>query len=249
MQFTAGLKTSLMMSLLFSGLTYAEGIAMDDATKQIKGHLRKLNISVDSLHHRKDIGLVEVVTERGLFYFSENGRYLIHGKIYSFDNSEVIDETELSLAQVRKASMAELRNNMLVFPAENEKYSVSIWMDTSCGYCRKLHSQISEYHELGITVRYLAFPRSGNTGPTAKELASIWCSDSPNENLTSAMGGDKISNDASGKCSNIVAQHYQAGMKAGVSGTPAIVLEDGSMIPGYIAPEDLLAKIETTSAN
>ena len=53
-------------------------------------------------------------------------------------------------------------SEMLVFaPKEAAKYTITVFTDIDCGYCRRLHSQIAEYNRLGIRVRYMFFPRSG----------------------------------------------------------------------------------------
>jgi thiol:disulfide interchange protein DsbC len=40
-----------------------------------------------------------------------------------------------------------------------------------------------------------------------------------------------------------VADHYNAGIAVGVSGTPALILEDGTMIPGLVPPQQLKQRI------
>ena len=66
--------------------------------------------------------------------------------------------------------MARLRSRLLqtipvsdriVFAPPNPKYTVTVFTDVECGYCRKLHSQIADYNQQGISVQYVAFPRMG----------------------------------------------------------------------------------------
>ena len=174
-----------------------------------------------------------------LFYFSDNGQYLVHGKVY--DLATGIDNlTEKSLAKVRISGVEEFKDSMIVFPAKDEKYKVTVFTDTSCGYCRKLHSQMQGYNDLGITVQYLAFPRSGITGPTFKELTSIWCAVDQQDAMTKAKSGDRTPAPQAKMCNMPVAEQYSLGSKVGVTGTPAMILEDGTMIPGYQDPAQLL---------
>jgi len=118
---------------------------------------------------------------------------------------------------------------------------VTVFTDVSCGYCRKLHSQIADYNKLGITVRYLAFPRAGVPSANADEMQAIWCAKDPLKAMTEAKAGKKVS---AASCDAKIAEQYQLGNSFGVNGTPAIVLEDGNMIPGYQPPEDLLRTLE-----
>jgi thiol:disulfide interchange protein DsbC len=49
-------------------------------------------------------------------------------------------------------------------------------------------------------------------------------------------------------CDNPVEDHYIAGQSAGVSGTPAIVLDSGKILPGYLPPQQLLERLEMMKA-
>ena len=44
---------------------------------------------------------------------------------------------------------------------------------------------------------------------------------------------------------DLVMEQYQLGVAMGVNGTPAIVLEDGTMIPGYQPPAALLQLLDS----
>ena len=134
---------------------------------------------------------------------------------------------------------------MVVYPAKNEKHVVTIFTDITCSYCRKLHAQIDEYNALGITIQYLAYPRSGlysGNGKMSKryeDLRSIWCSENPAEAMTRAKSGSSV---ASRTCDDPIAEEFAFGQQIGVSGTPALILADGSLLSGYRPPADL-AKI------
>ena len=55
---------------------------------------------------------------------------------------------------------------MIVFPAEKERHTITVFTDLDCGYCRKLHKEIDQFNAEGITVRYLMFPRAGVGSPS-----------------------------------------------------------------------------------
>jgi thiol:disulfide interchange protein DsbC len=180
------------------------------------------------------------MTNRGVLYISRDGSKLFHGSVYDIDKG-MKNLTEAALAGPRLEMMKPLEENMLVYKAKNEKHVVTVFTDVSCGYCRKLHSQMSDYNKLGITVRYLAFPRAGVPSANADEMQAIWCAKDPLKAMTDAKAGSKV---AAATCDAKIAEQYALGTTFGVNGTPAIVLEDGNMIPGYQPPEDLLRTLE-----
>ena len=133
-------------------------------------------------------------------------------------------------------------SEMLVFAPKDPKYTVSVFTDVDCPYCRKLHAQIGEYNRLGIRVRYLLYPRNGPNTPSWTKAEQVWCSSNRNESLTKA----KLGQDLKGKaCTDTpLARFWALGQKFNVQGTPAIVLADGEMLPGYVPPDVLLKHLQ-----
>lgn len=187
-------------------------------------------------------GMVEVVTDQGLFYTTENGDYLFHGQLFSLKQG-IQNLTEASLAKVRVNGIKRFENDMIVFKAKDEKYAINVFTDITCGYCRKLHSHIKEFNDKGITVRYLAYPRAGIKDRTGdftqnfKDMRSVWCADDPQQAMTTAKLGSNIPYRI---CDKPIADEFNFGRQIGVNGTPAIVLSNGYMIPGYQTPDQLL---------
>jgi thiol:disulfide interchange protein DsbC len=209
----------------------------------IKQNLTKMGLTAQSIADSPIDGLYQVITDRGLFYFSKNGQFLIHGKAYDLKGG-VENISELALAQVRIDGVKQFEDSMIVYAAKNEKHKVTVFTDTFCGYCRKLHSQMADYNELGITVQYLAFPRHGITGSTFKELNAIWCASDKQKALTDVQNGEKMDMAKAKACDAPIAQQYAMGMQVGVTRTPAIIFDNGTMIPDYQPPEQLFAALE-----
>jgi thiol:disulfide interchange protein DsbC len=226
----------LVVSSLLASLSFT-ALATEENLNKLKSKLESvLGINVAEISPSQVTGFYEVMTPRGLLYVSDDGRYLMQGSIYDLDN-ELANITEQKMATVRVAKLAQYTDSMIVFPAKNEKYQVTVFTDVDCGYCQRLHSQMAQYHELGITIRYLAFPRGGPRSPAWGKMQSLWCSDDKHQAMNDLKAGGNVTKTS---CDNKVAEHYQLGIEFGVNGTPALVLKDGSMIPGYQPPEQLL---------
>jgi len=248
--------------LLFSNVSYSLSLDNKTATSEVveqkvatsfdatalKVQLATtLGLEIKSVTASPMPGLVEVITNQGLFYASYNGKYFIQGKMFGL-GAEVTNHTEESLAKVRVEGMTAFTNDMIVFPAKNEKHVVTVFTDITCGYCRKFHDQIGDYNDKGITVRYLAYPRSGvknRAGQLSegfKDLRSIWCHENPKEALTKAKSGSSV---AQRICDKPIEDEFNFGRQIGVSGTPAIVFSNGMMIPGYQPPDKLAQILES----
>jgi len=181
-------------------------------------------------------GMLQVITDNGLFFASKDGRFLLQGDAY--DLHEKMHLNEQILRPYRKDSLAALANSGIMFKSPQEKYLVTVFTDTDCGYCRKLHSDMQQYLDAGISIRYMAFPRGGEKSETFATLRSIWCAKDQQGAMNKAKAGEEVS---PSQCKNNVAEQYQLGRSFGISGTPALVLADGTLIPGY-QPAEALAK-------
>lgn len=204
----------------------------------------KLNLEIEAIADSPVLGLQQVFTDKGLFYVSNNGEYFLQAKVFNISSEKVVDETEFALRNVRKEGLKQFEDSMIEFAAEDEKYVINVFTDATCGYCRKLHNEIEQYRDLGITVRYLAWPRAGINSQTYQDTVSIWCSEDPQQAMTDAKAGKRI---AGQTCENKVAQQYEFGQKVGVQGTPNIILPDGSVIPGYQPANQLIQRIKAAS--
>ena len=177
-------------------------------------------------------------------YVTEDGNFFIYGDIYKIDIGSISNITDLEISKRRAIILSNLTSSELIsFKSKNEKYSVTVFTDVDCGYCRKLHNQIEEYNKLGITINYAAFPRSGLGTDSFTKMVNAWCSDNTKLSLTRLKNNKEV---VAHFCDNQpVSKHYAIGKKLGVTGTPAIFSTDGSLIPGYLSPEDLLTKLKS----
>ena len=188
-------------------------------------------------------GIKQVTIDSMVFYVSEDGNYLMQGKL--FDLETRTDLTEEALSVIRKDLMADVDSaGMISFAPEDALYNVYVFTDIDCGYCRRLHAQIEEYNRLGIAVHYLFFPRSGVGTPSFSKAVSVWCADDKQAAFTAAKLGD---DPAPESCDNPVQAQYELGQKIGMTGTPALVLANGSMVRGYMPPAQLLQHLEQNS--
>ncbi|MBV1877282.1 MAG: thioredoxin fold domain-containing protein [Pseudomonadales bacterium] len=213
---------------------------------RIKAALRRVrpDITIEKIVKSPLNGLVEAHLLGGqVLYFSTDARYLVSGEIYRLGANELVNLTEERRIMTRKKIMAELdESEMWVFaPAEGQiKATVTVFTDIDCVFCRKLHNEIPELNRLGIAVRYMAFPRAGLESESYNKIVSAWCAADPKLALTRAKGGQEI---PALNCDNPVAEQYALGSALGVNATPALLFEDGSLVPGYLPARDLASKL------
>jgi thiol:disulfide interchange protein DsbC len=171
-------------------------------------------------------------------YVSEDARYLLQGDL--IDLEAQVNLTELARDKVRSDIVAALGDDEVIsFAPADIKHSITVFTDVGCTYCRRLHNEIATYLAEGIEVRYVLYPRNGPASPDWVESEKVWCAKDRNSALTAAKQDRAFE---TSKCdASIIQAHYAIGQDVGLSGTPAIVLEDGTLIAGYL-PADALAE-------
>lgn len=214
----------------------------------LTARFEKIGIKVMNVVPSDIQGLLEIQTNSGVIFSSPTGEYFVAGTLYSLDeNGKYTDILAERQAPINAEKIAAFNDEMIEYKAQDEKYAITVFTDTTCGYCVRLHSQMEGYNALGITVRYLAYPRQGAEGQVAKQMASIWAAEDPQ----TAMHDAKINRSfptPSGDISKFEKQisgQYALGRELGISGTPAIFLPGGELVSGYLPPAQLLQRLQT----
>lgn len=236
----------MVIALLGSSGALAEsGGVTDDGGDVLVNKLKALrpDIPIERVALSPLPGIYQLEISGGtVFYGTADGKYLFAGDLYELGESDLINLAEQDRIGKRQELMAAVDvDDMVIFPAGGERKAViNVFTDVDCGYCRKLHNEVPALNAMGVEVRYLAYPRAGIGSESYTKIVSAWCSDDPNEAITALKSGDSIPDNT---CTNPVAAQYELGHAVGVSGTPAIVLEDGRLLPGYMPAEALAETI------
>lgn len=235
----------LIGGVLLGGVIMGAGARAEDPQAEVI--LKALSAARPDLQYEQPrpspmAGLYEVQVKGGpLLYIDADGRHFIAGDLFAVQKSGFVNLAEQGRQKERAELIAAVKpEDMIIFAPENPKATIAVFTDVDCGYCRKLHSEVAELNELGIAVHYLAFPRAGLGSPSFRKIASAWCAKDPGAALTSLKNGEEIPENVC--ADNPVAAQILLGEKVGVNGTPALVLEDGTLVPGY-RPAKELAKL------
>ena len=246
MRYSALILAATLISSTFAlaAPTKKPDMALEAAKEKITKELKTLdpNIPIEEVA-KTDWENVYSVTLKGgnVIYASPDGKHLLRGDMLKIENGQISNLTETIRSKATADLLKTLKTeDMIVFkPKGDVKGVVYAFTDVDCGYCRKLHQEVPEMNELGIEVRYLAFPRGGSQSPAYSKMTEAWCASDRKQALSELKSGQEISKKASKEekaktqCEKLVEEQFQLGLKMGVSGTPALFLADGKAIPGY----------------
>ena len=220
-----------------AGSQQASGKA--DPRAEIAAHIP--GARTDELRATPVPGIYELTRGTDIAYVSADGKYAFSGDLYELaSNNNLTEQHRRELRIKRMAAFPE--SDMLIFGPQSPKYTVTVFTDVDCPYCRKLHSQIADYNRLGVRVRYLLYPRTGPNTVSWTKAEQVWCSTDRNDALTRAKLGQELK--AKPCANNPVARSWALGREFALEGTPAIILPDGEMLPGYVPPDVLVQRLK-----
>ncbi len=223
----------ITLSLFF--ISQASAASGDE--EAIKKSLSRIipNEAPDSIAETPVPGLYEVVYGSEILYVTRDGRYLIQGDLVDLKEKINLTEEKKSRGRVELIKTIDT-STAVIFGPENPRYVVYVFTDVDCTYCRKMHKEMATYNRLGMEIRYLAYPRSGINTESYYKMVSVWCSDDRQAAMTRAKTGARMERK---ECDNPIEDHMAKAAFVGLSGTPTLLLPDGTVIPGYVPPEQL----------
>ncbi|HET9679619.1 MAG TPA: thioredoxin fold domain-containing protein [Gammaproteobacteria bacterium] len=237
------LSIALLFCLFAAGTVSSAALAKSaNQPEAIKQLAQQLRIDPQAIKPAPMAGFYEVSLGAHIVYISADGRYLLRGDIIDLQNQ--VNLSEQRRAETRLDLIAAVPENRIIkYPAKDQQHVITAFIDIDCGYCRKLHSEMEAINARGISVHYLFFPRAGVGSSSWHKAQAVWCAADRKSALDRAMQGLPVTS-ADCDASAILAQ-YQLGQKVGVSGTPAIVVDDGELIRGYLPANQLLRVLES----
>ena len=200
-----------------------------------------VNVREITYSQERDIFIVDIGDIQPI-YVLPNTEYIILGDIFSLKGDSPESETEKDKGKLRLKLLADLdQESFIKFKSDNEKTVLTVFTDVECTYCRKFHSEINDYLANGISINYLAFPRTGIDSSSYEKMVAAWCSNEKKESITNLKNDIDIELNS---CENPVENHFEIGRRIGVTGTPAIITQTGLLLPGYIPANELIGIIE-----
>ncbi len=261
-----------MFKRYFSAILLAvvsmQAVAADEAEKIVREAFKKIspNATITDVKKSEVPGFYQVLVDANVYFISGDGKYLIRGNVFEIDSRQDVGDKQLSA--MRRTALAKIpKDKELVFAPANPKYTVTVFTDVDCPYCRQFHKQIAEYNKFGIAVKYVLFPLPMHKGAD-KKAETVWCSADRNTTYTNAMNGQWDAKPAPGEadkvntspaktappedtlaykpltCANPIAELDEIGKSMGVDGTPAIFGPEGEHLGGYVPPEQLVQRLD-----
>lgn len=238
---------TLLTGAVALALGLSQTVSAEDQLDEVRANLQENmpNLPIDTLRTTDAPGLYELISQGQIAYVTEGGRYIIAGDLIDLQT-----QTNLTNAvqneQRREVADSIPDEQKIIYPAEGEtKYEILVLTDPSCPFCEKLHQELPALSQAGVEVQYLLTPRQGPGSPAFIESSQIMCDDDQKGLIDVAMERQNVDGEAC--MDELITQNTQYAQQLGMSGTPHIILPDGTPMPGFRPADELLEAIKASS--
>ena len=206
---------------------------VDDAKKIFQEKYPNVNIDYIGV---TDNNFFEIVVQDQIFYITPDLKNLLAGNIIDLESG--INLTQNRISSFRVAIIKQINpSNAIIYKPKKSSHVLTIFTDTSCPYCKKLHKEINDLIDKNIEVRYLLFSRNGKDDAAYDEMKYIWCSENQKLSIDMAFNDDDLPEN---ECVTPLDINNDFARDLRVNGTPMIFTEKGDVIPGYVPSRQII---------
>ena len=229
--------------LVMSPAQAADDPELEQARKKLT--LSYPNLAADDINRSPIDGFLELRQGAMVAYVSMDGRFLVQGEIFDLLQDRNLTQESVRVGRVKLIAGVKDQDSV-IFGADKADYTVTVFTDIDCTYCRKLHREIDTYTKEGIKVRYLLYPRSGPNTRSWEKAEEVWCADDRNTAMTKAKNDQSLP--AANCDADIIMAHFELGLGVGLTGTPTIITPGGDIISGYVPAAQLRSRLDAEAA-
>lgn len=191
---------------------------------------------IDEVSKTPIAGLYEVRIGTDILYTDEVGNHIIEGSLY-----DTRTHTDLTKARVDKLTAIDFAQlplkDAIVLKQGNGSRKMAVFADPNCGYCKRLEKDLVNVKD--VTIYTFVIPILG--ADSAVKARDIWCAkDNGKVWRTWMTAGTVPPKSMDPKCdTSALDRNLAMSRKFKVNGTPALVFENGTRVPGAIGGDQI----------
>jgi thiol:disulfide interchange protein DsbC len=178
-----------------------------------------------------------------IVYSDEQGNHIIEGNL--IDTRSRANLTEVRVNKLTAIDFASLPlKDAMVWKQGTGARRIAVFADPNCGYCKKFERDLQQAKD--VTVYTFLVPILGGDSP--EKSANIWCAKDNTRAWRDWMLDAKAPPRNMGHCDTPLARNLALSRKHKVNGTPAIVFEDGTRVPGALTADQIEKQLVASRA-
>ena len=188
-------------------------------------------------------GLYEVTMGRNVAFTDPTGRYFVFGHL--FDMKEQKDLTAQRLSDINRIDFSQLPVQDAIKTVRGDgSRKLAVFSDPDCPYCKGLEGELAKLDN--VTVYTFLYPLDGLHPEAKGKSERIWCASNRAKAWSEFMTMGKLPNGP--KCATPIERIIQLAGSLGINGTPTLILQDGSLIPGAASAAEIERRLAGKAA-
>ncbi|MBM3340803.1 MAG: DsbC family protein [Betaproteobacteria bacterium] len=225
---------AVLLGLAAFGAQAQGGAAAEEAQLRKTLQAKFPQMTVESITRTPFAGLFEVVLSGEVVYTDARGEYLMGGTLYDLRAKEPRNITAETQQKLAAKVLAGSHENAIRWVRGNGRRVLYTFEDPNCGYCRKLYKEINKMTD--VTIYTFLLPVLSQD--SAEKSRAVWCARDRVKAWDQMMVKGALA-EPSKPCDAPLDKNAQVAQRLNIRGTPAIFLQDGRQLGGYLPDAQL----------
>lgn len=227
----------LFISLLLLSATQAVFAQGQEATirKNLSERIPQMP-KIEEITRAPMAGLYEVRLSTNEIYYSDaEGNFLIQGSLIDTKTRRnITEEREAKLSAIDFASLP--LKDAITITRGNGKRKLAVFEDPNCGYCKRFERDLARVDN--VTVYLFLYPIL--SADSTDKSRAVWCAKDQAQAWLNLMTRDQAPAPASASCNTAAIERILSfGRQHKITGTPTLIAQDGSRVPGAINTQQI----------
>ena len=239
------MRVPLVMVLVLLSAASVVSAASSASETEMEARLKELYPStrITAVRPSEVSGLYEVTMGRSVAFTDPTGRYFVFGHL--FDMKEQKDLTAQRLSDINRIDFAQLPVQDAIKTVRGDgSRKLAVFSDPDCPYCKGLEGELAKLDN--VTLYTFLYPLEGLHPDARGKSERIWCASNRARAWSEFMATGKLPD--APKCATPIERINQLAGSLGINGTPTLILQDGSLIPGAASGAEIERRLAGKAA-
>jgi len=239
----------MMLTKWIAGLALASLIVSGSAQAD-EASVRKLlgerlpELPVQQVKKAPASGWYEVFSGDKLFYVDEKADFVFVGSIIDARSKRNLTEERIRDLMRVKFDALPFNDAIKIVKGDGSR-KVAVFEDPDCPFCKQVEANLAQLNN--YTLYVFLYPIEQLHADAVNKSKKVWCAKDRAKAWLDLMLKNQVPQNK-GDCANPVARNIELAGQLRIGGTPAVIFEDGRLVPGAIPKEQIEKYLTEASA-
>lgn len=217
--------------------------ANEDSVKKLIGE-RLPELQVQAVKAAPMPGWYEVFTGNRLFYVDEKADFILVGAVIDSKTKRNLTEDRIRDLMRVNFDLLPINDAIKVVRGDGSR-KIAVFEDPDCPYCKKVEGDLAKL--TNYTMYVFLYPIEQLHSDAVNKSKKVWCAPDRAKAWEDIMLKNEVPKNK-GDCETPIVRNAAVAGQLNINGTPAIIFEDGRLIPGAISSDQIEKNMKEATA-